>query len=89
MADVVADDKVVLPDAVKVEQEEKKTLGKINANGHEYVDLGLPSGTLWETCNVGANSPEEYGDYFAWGEIELIMLLLKLRKQMRATKNIF
>ena len=34
----------------------------------EHVDLGLPSGTLWATCNVGANSPEEYGDYFAWGE---------------------
>ena len=33
-----------------------------------YVDLGLPSGTLWATMNVGANSPEEYGDYFAWGE---------------------
>ena len=39
-------------------------------NGREYVDLGLPSGTLWATCNVGANSPEEYGDYFAWGETE-------------------
>jgi hypothetical protein len=37
-------------------------------NGYAYVDLGLPSGTLWATCNVGANSPEEYGDYFAWGE---------------------
>ncbi len=37
-------------------------------NGHAYVDLGLPSGTLWATCNVGANSPEEYGDYYAWGE---------------------
>ncbi len=36
----------------------------------EYVDLGLSSGTLWATCNIGANSPEEYGDYFAWGEIE-------------------
>ncbi len=35
---------------------------------HEWVDLGLPSGTLWATCNVGATSPEEYGDYFAWGE---------------------
>ena len=35
---------------------------------HEYVELGLPSGPLWATCNVGANSPEEYGDYFAWGE---------------------
>ena len=37
---------------------------------HEWVDLGLPSGTLWATCNVGANAPEEYGDYFAWGETE-------------------
>ena len=37
---------------------------------HEYVDLGLPSGTLWATMNIGASSPEEYGDYFAWGEIE-------------------
>ena len=36
----------------------------------EYVDLGLPSGLKWATCNVGANSPEEYGDYFAWGETE-------------------
>ena len=41
-----------------------------NLNGHEYVDLGLPSGTLWATCNVGADTPEGYGDYFAWGEIE-------------------
>ena len=39
-------------------------------NGHEYVDLGLPSGTKWATCNVGASSPEDYGDYFAWGETE-------------------
>lgn len=35
---------------------------------HEYVNLGLPSGTLWATCNVGAITPEGYGDYFAWGE---------------------
>ena len=33
-----------------------------------YVDLGLPSGLKWATCNVGATSPEEYGLYFAWGE---------------------
>ena len=38
-------------------------------NYHEYVDLGLPSGLLWATCNVGADTPEDYGDYFAWGEI--------------------
>ena len=36
-------------------------------NGHEYVDLGLS--VKWATCNVGANKPEEYGDYFAWGEV--------------------
>ena len=40
------------------------------ADGHEWVDLGLPSGTKWATCNVGADSPEDYGDYFAWGETE-------------------
>lgn len=39
-------------------------------NGHEYVDLGLPSGLKWATCNVGASYPDEYGDYYAWGEIE-------------------
>ena len=39
-------------------------------NGHEWVDLGLPTGLKWATCNVGANTPEEYGDYFAWGEVE-------------------
>ncbi|MBP5457103.1 MAG: hypothetical protein J6Y37_11420 [Paludibacteraceae bacterium] len=37
-------------------------------NGHDYVDLGLPSGTLWATCNVGASSPTDSGLYFAWGE---------------------
>lgn len=36
--------------------------------GHSFVDLGLPSGRLWATCNVGANKPTEYGDYYAWGE---------------------
>ena len=37
-------------------------------NGHEYVDLGLS--VKWATCNVGATKPEEYGDYFAWGETQ-------------------
>ena len=40
------------------------------SSDHEYVDLGLPSGTLWATCNIGATKPEEFGDYFAWGETE-------------------
>ena len=39
-------------------------------DSHEYVDLGLPSGTLWATCNIGAENPEDYGDYYAWGETE-------------------
>lgn len=42
--------------------------GNINTNGYDYVDLGLPSGLLWATCNIGATKPEEYGLYFAWGE---------------------
>lgn len=39
-------------------------------NGHTFVDLGLPSGLLWATCNVEADSPEEAGNYYAWGETE-------------------
>lgn len=38
-------------------------------NGHEYVDLGLPSGTMWAKCNVGAATPEDRGDFYAYGEI--------------------
>ena len=44
------------------------TNGANTHNGHEYVDLGLPSGLLWATCNVGATSPEQAGLYFAFGE---------------------
>ena len=40
------------------------------ADDYVYVDLGLPSGLLWATCNVGADTPEAYGDYFAWGETQ-------------------
>lgn len=39
-------------------------------NGHDYVDLGLPSGTLWATCNVGATTPSGYGKYYSWAEIQ-------------------
>lgn len=35
---------------------------------HQFVDLGLPSGTLWASCNIGASSPEQVGNYYAWGE---------------------
>ena len=40
----------------------------INYNTDDWVDLGLPSGLLWATRNVGATSPTDFGDYFAWGE---------------------
>ena len=42
----------------------------VSGGDHAYVDLGLPSGTLWATCNIGADAPEDYGDYFAWGETQ-------------------
>ena len=41
---------------------------KPKANGHDYVDLGLPNGTLWATCNVGASKPSDVGLYFQWGD---------------------
>ena len=44
----------------------KSTPTPASTGGHEYVDLGLS--VKWATCNVGANKPEDYGDYFAWGE---------------------
>ncbi len=46
-------------------------LGKeVPEETHEYVDLGLPGGVLWATCNVGASKPEESGLFFAWGETD-------------------
>ena len=48
-----------------------KILGKINPGEAEAIDLGLPSGLKWAACNVGATSPEEYGDFYAWGETEV------------------
>lgn len=41
-----------------------------NQEDSSYIDLGLPSGTLWAVCNVGAETPEGYGDYYAWGEVQ-------------------
>ena len=54
----------------KTENPETPGVSSGMENGHEWVDLGLPSGLKWATCNVGATTPEEYGDYFAWGEVE-------------------
>ena len=64
------------------EKEDKDSISKSDVNkgivmiegrgGQEFaaVDLGLSSGTLWATCNVGASSPEDAGNYYSWGEIE-------------------
>ena len=53
---------------------ELKSASSVNANGHEYVDLGvvMPDGTkvLWATMNVGANAVTDRGNYYAWGETE-------------------
>lgn len=45
-------------------------MDKVNNNGYDYVELGLPSGTLWSTCNVGADKPSDYGLYFQWGDTQ-------------------
>ena len=61
------------PRVITVTQDESYTavfVEKTMKDGHEYVDLGLPSGLKWATCNVGATKPEEYGYYFAWGEVK-------------------
>lgn len=49
--------------------EENVKINKIGTSEKSFVDLGLPSGNLWATCNVGASKPEEIGNYFAWGEV--------------------
>ena len=67
-------------------QDNNKQYPKI-INGHEYVDLGLPSGLKWATCNVGANKPEDYGDYFAWGETERKTEYLKENSLSRGSRS--
>lgn len=49
-------------------QSKNNSKAQITLTSGEYVDLGLPSGTLWATKNIGASKPEELGDYYAWGE---------------------
>lgn len=62
IADANEDGRVSMADVVNVIDR----LGHEIHNGHECVDLG--TGVLWATCNIGASKPEEYGDFFAWGE---------------------
>ena len=61
-------DKYNIKDVIEVTYDNVSISGTVC--GYEYVDLGLPSGMLWATYNVGADSLDEVGDYFAWGETE-------------------
>ena len=56
--------------AAKAQNEEGTNVGSTDEirQNHDYVDLGLPSGTLWATTNIGAVNPQDYGWFFAWGE---------------------
>ncbi len=65
--DLDVDDITLLINGYLTGEKEYFNGGSVN-NGHEYVDLGLS--VKWATMNVGANAPEENGDYFAWGETE-------------------
>lgn len=59
--------------SVRLVQDNKKTEyynGSGSLNNHSYVNLGLPSGTLWSTCNIGADTLYDCGNYFSWAEIE-------------------
>ena len=58
----------VVRNTIKSFQPVEVTVG--GGDEHEYVDLDLPSGLLWATCNLGADTQEGYGDYFAWGEAQ-------------------
>ena len=51
----------------------------------EYVDLGLT--VNWATCNVGADKPEDYGDYYAWGEIEIKSVYQKSNYRLHKEKG--
>lgn len=53
-----------------IKEEASSPPANASVNGHEYVDLGLPSGTLWATCNLGADTPGDCGNHYAWGETQ-------------------
>ena len=76
-ADVNKDGRISVSDAVSIiklilegEPEPQAYLTCPDGNHPHMIDLGLPSGTKWACCNVGADKPEAYGGYYAWGETE-------------------
>ncbi|MCD8287796.1 MAG: hypothetical protein LUC18_03015 [Porphyromonadaceae bacterium] len=58
---------------VNVEEDVNSSTTVRDLKNHGYVDLGLPSGLLWATCNMGANSSADYGDYYSFGEVKAKM----------------
>lgn len=70
VTDLDADDSFSIADIAKLIGIINDSNSPMNSNGHPYVDLGLPSGALWATCNVGALAEEEIGEFYAWGELE-------------------
>ncbi|MCQ2188410.1 MAG: toll/interleukin-1 receptor domain-containing protein [Paludibacteraceae bacterium] len=64
----IGEDKSKVTSEIPYEKEHATSTSNAKEDLHEFVDLGLPSGLLWATCNIGASKLEEVGDYFAWGE---------------------
>jgi hypothetical protein len=71
----------IYPKYIQVVSKVEPTYAEVTSNGEvteisankvklEFVDLGLPSGLQWATCNLGATKPEEFGLYFQWGETQ-------------------
>ena len=67
-ADVESDGRISIDDVTGLINQLLTQNNNPQPDEGDWVDLGLPSGTIWATRNVGAGSPEDYGDYFAWGE---------------------
>lgn len=61
---------VNVEDIVRTYFRERSSSSCPDSNHPHMVDLGLPSGTKWACCNVGATTPEDYGNYYAWGETQ-------------------
>ena len=73
VGDINGDGKVTVSDLLALSQlilNDEEDENQPSAETGEAIDLGLPSGIKWASCNVGATKPEEYGGYYAWGETE-------------------
>ena len=67
--DILTDELIIVNVYVKASEAPQAYLTCPDDHHPHLIDLGLPSGTKWACCNVGATAPEQYGDYFAWGEV--------------------